>query len=237
MNTWQLVTNNSTLPVSPANTFWDHLNNLGGGSGEGSIVHVQPVPVFYDDESTAVVEYPANEVEIVDYEAYEVLIEVKTITTYGDDIVLTGDFPDAASITAPEWFMFPKSFYDSQGITAGWWEPTHLVVARKGGIDAAVFYTFPTYLGEVVRVRFDVTFGTVRFRIPYTEHVGEVTLGIGSHEFVATCQDPSLETKVGWEQHINTGAHIDNFTIERQSTVVVDSLLMTEEEITVYVDS
>lgn len=30
---WDVVTNNSSLPVNSGNTFWDHLNNQAGGGG------------------------------------------------------------------------------------------------------------------------------------------------------------------------------------------------------------
>lgn len=30
-NLWEIVTGNSSLPVAPGNTFWDHLNNQQGG--------------------------------------------------------------------------------------------------------------------------------------------------------------------------------------------------------------
>jgi len=30
---WEIITGNSTLPVDPANTFWDHLNSQNGDGG------------------------------------------------------------------------------------------------------------------------------------------------------------------------------------------------------------
>lgn len=46
---WEVVTGNSTLPVAPGNTFWDHINNPSGeGGGDG-----EPYPVFYQDIQVA----------------------------------------------------------------------------------------------------------------------------------------------------------------------------------------
>jgi hypothetical protein len=40
---WDIVTGNSTLPVAPGNTFWDHINNQqAGGGAPGGVL-----PVFY----------------------------------------------------------------------------------------------------------------------------------------------------------------------------------------------
>ena len=36
-NLWDIVTSNSTLPVSPTNNLWDHLNNQ-DGSGGGTVI-------------------------------------------------------------------------------------------------------------------------------------------------------------------------------------------------------
>lgn len=51
MNIWELVTSSSTLPIAPANSFWDHLNNLGaGGGGLGAIYGEIEVELMADIE-------------------------------------------------------------------------------------------------------------------------------------------------------------------------------------------
>lgn len=82
MNVWQLVTNNSTLPVSPANTFWDHLNNLGGGSGGGETIHVFPLPIMEDEQNETVVNYQTTETLLIEHETQA------TVEVLSDDEVL-----------------------------------------------------------------------------------------------------------------------------------------------------
>lgn len=43
MSLWTLITENSTLPVAPGNTFWDHLNSQQVGTGQN--IYLQSVDV------------------------------------------------------------------------------------------------------------------------------------------------------------------------------------------------
>jgi hypothetical protein len=94
MNVWQLVTNNSTLPVSPANTFWDHLNNLGGGGGGGETIHVFPLPTVYDEETESVVDYETTETLLIEYETQatvEVLTDDEVLQFLEEEIIIYVD--------------------------------------------------------------------------------------------------------------------------------------------------
>lgn len=70
---WDIVTGNSTLPVDPANSFWDHLNNQAGGGGGGLTIYGETVveleTVEYDVELQT--EYEAD----LETEEYSVELE------------------------------------------------------------------------------------------------------------------------------------------------------------------
>ena len=48
-NLWQIITNNSTFPIDPANCLWDHLNNQQGEGGTTTVtVMCDSLPKFSD---------------------------------------------------------------------------------------------------------------------------------------------------------------------------------------------
>lgn len=51
MNVWQLITQSSTLPIQAGNNLWNHINNLGAGSG-GETIFV--TKLFADVKKTTV---------------------------------------------------------------------------------------------------------------------------------------------------------------------------------------
>lgn len=92
-NVWELVTGNSTLPVNPSNTFWDHLNNLGGGSGGGETVtlHVTPVKEFYDNGPDSQVSFVDNDYQVFSREietTVEVLDDSELAQYFDDEIII-----------------------------------------------------------------------------------------------------------------------------------------------------
>ncbi|PNV85932.1 MAG: hypothetical protein C0610_09280 [Desulfobacteraceae bacterium] len=81
MNVWQLVTNNSTLPVHPSNTFWDHLNNLGGGSGgTGETVFVNVETRHTEGDTDATIKFEEKELITVHSQEHSYKVE-----TYEED--------------------------------------------------------------------------------------------------------------------------------------------------------
>lgn len=70
-NLWEIVTGNSTLPVQPGNTLWDHLNNQKAGDGLP-----YPVPVVMVGVDNLAIDNYA-EVGLVDNEAEVLLIKVE----------------------------------------------------------------------------------------------------------------------------------------------------------------
>ena len=91
MNVWELVTGNSTIPVHPSNTFWDHLNNLGGGGGADQIIHVTPVKEFYVDDHDTQVSFVDNDYQVFSREiesTVEVLDEGDMAQYFDDEIIV-----------------------------------------------------------------------------------------------------------------------------------------------------
>lgn len=66
MTLWQIITDNSTLPINPANNFWDHLNNQQGGGPITAIqvaginVHLEPGYNVYIDDTEFSITQDAN---------------------------------------------------------------------------------------------------------------------------------------------------------------------------------
>lgn len=76
---WELVLDSSALPDAPENDLWDHLNNLGSGSGPGGFILVD----------TAEVELMTEEIDVelvedtLDVEFVDDTVDVKLI----DDVL------------------------------------------------------------------------------------------------------------------------------------------------------
>ena len=51
---WDIVTDNSSLPVQAGNTFWDHINNQQGGVGGGDVFVGTPLIATIDEKLAAV---------------------------------------------------------------------------------------------------------------------------------------------------------------------------------------
>ena len=76
MSLWLTITGNSSLPISPANNFWDHLNNQIGGditlievSGINLMVEEQEyIAVIEDDTINLVIDNPEYTLVVDDTE-------------------------------------------------------------------------------------------------------------------------------------------------------------------------
>ena len=89
MTLWQIVTDNSTLPISPANNFWDHLNNQAGG-GDITLIEVEAIQVMSDDTEYAV---------MVEDDIITATIEDNEFTTVGDtEVIITIDDDDEIDV-------------------------------------------------------------------------------------------------------------------------------------------
>ncbi len=65
-NLWNIITDNSTLPIQAGNNLWDHLNNQAGGGGDITLLEVSAIDVEIDDSPFVV--------EIIEQE-YTVILE------------------------------------------------------------------------------------------------------------------------------------------------------------------
>jgi len=76
MDVWELIVSKSTAPAG--SDVWEHLVSPspgGGGPGPSEIVHVFPIPEFDNEPYELIVEFSAEEFEIINYEA-ESIVEV-----------------------------------------------------------------------------------------------------------------------------------------------------------------
>lgn len=88
MSLWQIVTDNSTLPISPANNFWDHLNNQVGG--DITLIEVEAIQVMSDDTEYAV---------MIEDDIITATIEDNEFTTVGDtEVIITIDDDDEIDV-------------------------------------------------------------------------------------------------------------------------------------------
>jgi len=82
MNLWQIITNNSTLPIQSGNNLWLHLNNQQGVSTGGL------VPIPYSD---IIIEDKVDSVTFIDYSDVITLLEerIPSITMEEQLIILS----------------------------------------------------------------------------------------------------------------------------------------------------
>lgn len=69
MNVWQLITSASKLPIQAGTNLWDHLNNLGSSSSEGSgtPLFLQTISMSESVRDEITVSHNPHEITIVNY--------------------------------------------------------------------------------------------------------------------------------------------------------------------------
>lgn len=78
-NLWEIITGNSTLPIAPENTLWDHLNNQQGGGpgGETIYLYLENEIIMESEEFLLEFEQPDEDgTYLYEPENYEFQIEV-----------------------------------------------------------------------------------------------------------------------------------------------------------------
>jgi len=90
---WDVVTGNSSLPVQPGNTFWDHLNNQAGG-GEACITIYGESLAVIDPELLCTIDPVAVFTVVLEGDILTEIEEPYLTTFLEGDIIVTLEGPD-----------------------------------------------------------------------------------------------------------------------------------------------